>query len=428
MRGTYGAMGPQRILFITPNFPPFAQAGAARTGALALHWARQGHKVTVIGARIGTASGIHTELEHPNLASVMLPIDKSEPQGSQSHVEGNSTTGSKPGKLKRWLWLARQMPDRFRAHWVPRAVQEAIDMGGGDAFDLIYSSGPPHSAHIAGQQIAAATGLPWICEQRDLWVDNPYIERHPFLTRYYEWQGRRVQRDADAFVAVTTGARDTLAQQTGKEVVLARNGWVESDFAGLEAAPAPLDPDRLTIVHAGLIYAERRDPKALFEAIAMLGEDRHKVRAIFYHDEYGFLDQRIREYGVADSVEVHDFLPRSEILAVERAADVLLMCRWPDPAEDDVIPGKLFEYIGARRPILATGLESGEAAKIVREGDFGLATQDAGKIADQLRGWIASKKAGGGRIPDLPKDAAMKFTRNEAFAAIDELVGRFANA
>lgn len=427
MRGTYAAMGPQRILFITPNFPPYSQAGAARTGALALHWARQGHKVTVIGARIGTASGIHTELDHPNLTTAMLPIDKSEPQVSQGRGESGSKPASKPGKLKRWLWLARQMPDRFRAYWVPRAVEKAIELGGAEAFDLVYSSGPPHSVHIAAGQIASATGLPWICEQRDLWVDNPYIERHPFLTRYYEWQGRRVQRRADAFVAVTAGARDMLAKQTGKQVVLARNGWVESDFEGLEAAPAPLDPDRLTIIHAGLIYAERRDPKALFEAIAMLGEDRHKVRAIFYHDEYGFLDQRISQYGVAESVEVHEFLPRSEVLAVERAADVLLMCRWPDPAEDDVIPGKLFEYIGARRPILATGLESGEAAKIVREGDFGIATQDAEKIAAQLRSWIARKEAGGGRIPDLPANAAMAFTRDEAFAVVDDLVERFAS-
>ncbi|MXO96714.1 glycosyltransferase [Erythrobacter aquimaris] len=415
-------MGPQRILFITPNFPPYAQAGAARTGALALHWARQGHKVTVIGARIGTASGIHTELDHPNLATHMLPIDKSEPQGSQSGADTKATPGSKPGKLKRWLWLARQMPDRFRANWVPRAVQKVIELGGDEAFDLVYSSGPPHSVHIAAGQIASATGLPWICEQRDLWVDNPYIERHPFLTRYYEWQGRRVQRRADAFVAVTDGARQTLARQTGKRVELARNGWVESDFEGLTPLPEPLDPGRLTIIHAGLIYAERRDPKALFEAIAMLGEDRRKVRAIFYHDEYGFLDQRIAEYGVSDSVEVHDFLPRSEVLAVERAADVLLMCRWPDPAEDHVIPGKLFEYIGARRPILATGLESGEAVQIVRDGNFGIATQDPSRIAEQLRSWLALKDAGGGRIPDLPEGPAHAYTRDKSFVVIDELI------
>ena len=418
-------MGSLRILFITPNFPPYAQAGAARTGALARHWVEQGHSVTVIGAMIGAATGIHSGLEHARLDAHMLPVDKHPVDPAPANRTGarpSAKPSAKPGRWRRWLWLLRQMPDRFRAHWVPRAVEQAHALGGAEAFDLVYSSGPPHSAHIAAQRIAAETGLPWICEQRDLWVDNPYIDRQPILTRLYNRMGRRTQRDADAFVAVTQTAARELAAQTGKPVALARNGWDPADFSGLEQAPPPLDPERLTIIHAGLIYAERRDPRALFEAIAMLGEDRRQVRAIFYHDEYGFLDQRIAEYGVADCVEMHEFQPRGEILKIERQADVLLMCRWPDPAEDGVIPGKLFEYIGARRPILATGLESGEAAQIVRDGDFGIATQDAERIAAQLSAWIAAKRAGGGRIADLPQGPAAAFTRDHAFAVIDALI------
>ena len=419
-----------RILFVTPNFPPYAQAGAARTGALALHWAEQGHEVTVLGARIGAASGIHSELAHPHLHVVMLPIerDPSAPQGGHDQAPVSDAAAAKPSKLKRWFWSLRQMPDRFAAHWVGRAVELARQLGEAQAFDMVYSSGPPHSAHIAASRIAQGMGLRWICEQRDIWVDNPYTEKHPLLTRLYERQGRHVQQQADELVAVTKGAAQALQQQTGKTVTLARNGWDKADFAECPRSPAPLDPVRLTIIHAGVIYAERRDPRALFKAIGMLGEDRHRIRAIFYHDEYGFLDQLIAEHGVQDCVEMHEFMPRSAILEVERQADVLLLCRWPDPAEDPIIPGKLFEYIGAGRPILATGLETGEAAKIVREGGFGLATHDAAAIAGQLRKWIAAKDAGGGRIPDLPADVAEAFTRDQAFAAIDAVLARVTSA
>ncbi|MXO51712.1 glycosyltransferase [Erythrobacter gaetbuli] len=418
-------MGSLRILFISPNFPPYAQAGAARTGALARHWIEQGHEVTVIGARIGAANGIHSGLDHEHLTAIMLPVEKlPAAEGAPVPSAAPDKPVSRPSRLRRWLWLSRQMPDRFHPHWTRRAVDTARGLCLAKGFDLVYSSGPPHSAHIAAQKIAAESGLPWVCEQRDLWADNPYIDRQPVLTTLYNRLGRQVQRHADAFVAVTETAAGELAAQTGKAVTLARNGWDGADFAGLEDVTAPLDSERLTIIHAGLIYAERRDPKALFEAIAMLGEDRRRVRAVFYHDEYGFLDQRIAEYGVADCVEMREFLPRSEILKVERQADVLLMCRWPDPAEDGVIPGKLFEYIGARRPILATGLESGEAAAIVREGGFGLATQDAAHIAEQLRTWIAAKDAGGGRVPDLPAETARGYTRDQAFADIDAAIAR----
>lgn len=423
-------MRPLRILFITPNFPPYAQAGAARTGALARHWAEAGHEVTVLGAKIGAATGIHSEFAHPRLHATMLPIERNGAGQRSASAAGSGSEGqvSPPGRLKRWFWLFRQMPDRFRAHWVPRAVDKARELGKSRGFDLVYSSGPPHSAHIAAQVIAGEAGIPWICEQRDIWVENPYTEKHLLLTRLYERQGRQVQQHADALVAVTQGAAHSLERQTGKPVTLARNGWERADFAGLGEAPEPFDPHRLTIIHAGLIYAERRDPRALFEAIGMLGEDRARIRAIFYHDEFGFLDQRIAEYGVEDCVEVREFLPRSTILEIERQVDVLLMCRWPDPAEDAIIPGKLFEYIGARRPILATGLESGEAAAIVREGNFGIATHDARAIAAQLRSWIAAKDAGGGRIPDLPAARADAYTRDTAFAAIDAVLAKATRA
>ena len=73
---------------------------------------------------------------------------------------------------------------------------------------------------------------------------------------------------------------------------------------------------------------------------------------------------------------------------------------WIDPAGDGVIPGKLFEYIGARRPILSLGSLSGEAAAIVRDNRLGLASNDPEEIKAMLVACLAAK-ARLGRLPDL---------------------------
>jgi hypothetical protein len=129
---------------------------------------------------------------------------------------------------------------------------------------------------------------------------------------------------------------------------------------------------------------------------------------------------------VADCIEICRPVPRAEILRIERAADALLLCRWANPRDDGIIPGKVFEYIGARRPILAVGSTTGEAAAIIRGGDFGLVSNSPMEIAEQLRRWIAEKFASGGRLPDLPVAPTEAFLRETQFQKIDPLLDRLA--
>ena len=94
-------MGSLRILFISPNFPPYAQAGAARTGALARHWVEQGHEVTVIGARIGAANGIHSGLDHEHLTAIMLPVEKlPAAEGTPAPSAAPDKPVSRPSRLR----------------------------------------------------------------------------------------------------------------------------------------------------------------------------------------------------------------------------------------------------------------------------------------------------------------------------------------
>ena len=60
-------------------------------------------------------------------------------------------------------------------------------------------------------------------------------------------------------------------------------------------------------------------------------------------------------HDVSHLVAVHPQVPYLEAIAIQHRADVLLLMQWDDPREQGNVPGKLFEYLGARRPILGLG-------------------------------------------------------------------------
>jgi hypothetical protein len=262
--------------------------------------------------------------------------------------------------------------------------------------------------------------VPWVAELRDLWVDNPYEEHHPWLRPLHDLLGKVTLARAAGFVVVTNAASHSIESMANAPVVIAYNGYDPEDFEGLDDVE-PFDRERLTIAHAGTIYAGRRDPTPLFEAIAALEDKRRHIRCLFYHDSWDRVAALARRHGVSESVEIRTAVTRSDMLRIEREVDVLLECHWSDPAGDGVIPGKLFEYIGARRPVLSLGSLSAEAAQIVRENHLGLTSNNPSEIKEWLLLRIEDK-ARYGRLPDITLPVGEGFRRETQFRKIDGLL------
>lgn len=424
-----------RILFVTGYYPPHAPAGAVRPPKLVKHWVAAGHDVRVIAIdnrNLGATLVAEADATVAHLP--WQPGHRPAPaaQAAPAVAPGSEYATRPTGFLARLKQIYRQSqvtPDRYAGWVAPAVAQGEAWARAGWRPDLIYSSGPPQRGHVVAAGLARRLSAPWVAELRDLWVGNPYVE----LAAPIRWQSERLGRQtlgaAQAFVAVTEGAAAELRHQhPGRPVEVAMNGFDPEDFAGMDSVP-PLDPHNLTIIHAGVIYAGRRDPTALIKAIALLpAADRARIRVRFYHDEFGFVRELVAAHGVEAQVEMLPLVPRAEILRVERQADVLLLCRWADRQDDAVIPGKVFEYIGARRPILAVGSETGEASDIVRAGPFGLVSNDPAAIAAQLSRWLVEKDKAGGRLPDLPAGPTAPYGRAGAFARIDAFLARIAPA
>ncbi|MGD9511852.1 MAG: hypothetical protein AB7X49_25275, partial [Geminicoccaceae bacterium] len=200
-------------------------------------------------------------------------------------------------------------------------------------------------------------------------------------------------------------------------VVTVMNGYDPQDFVGLPSEPtARFLP--LRIVYTGFVYPERRDPTQLFRALLLSGLGPDAVQILFYGSRSGYLKDRIDEVGVRSFVQVHDPVPYAEALRLQATADVLLLLQWNDPADESNVPGKVFEYLAARRPVLGLGPVSGIPARLVRERQAGLYSNDPAAIAGQIRRWVEEKQATG-RVAPLPPDVGRGLARSEQYARLE---------
>ena len=432
----------KRILIVTGYFPPYAPPGATRAPHLASHWRNAG-----VDVRVLSAANPHTPhvLEHdlPDSAVFHVPYTR---VGSGTQMlryrllgrvpppplvmpappdtaggNGQSGTSTRSGLR---AWLSRQyhqllfLPDHH-VYWAEQALGHVERVYSDWRPDLIYASSPPHSGQILAGRLADRWDVPWIAELRDAWAHNPYTGATRLRAMLEAQLEEATLEGALALVALTSSTKARLEDRYAQPVGLAMNGFEPTDFAGLAAEP--LTPGKLSILHAGSIYAGKRDPAVLFDAVRRLGGRAQQVEMLFYGDAIDAIPALAERYGVAGQVKVAASIQRPQVLALERQVDVLLLCRWNDPREDGIIPGKLFEYVGARRPILAIGSETGEAADIVRDGGFGLVSNNPEVIHRQLDSWLEQKMLCP-RLPDLSAATSLNYTRSRQFEQLSDAI------
>ena len=161
----------------------------------------------------------------------------------------------------------------------------------------------------------------------------------------------------------------------------------------------------LQVVYTGELYEGVRDPTPLLEAARALAAESVSVRVHFYgHDSHLAL-QRAAAVGAEACVVAHKPVPYRDSLRVQVESDVLLLLDQGELTDTGNAPGKLFEYMGARRPILVVGRPDYAAAQLVMELGLGLVSRSPSEIARFLRD-LYNQKQRDGRLPDVEADIA----------------------
>jgi glycosyltransferase involved in cell wall biosynthesis len=378
----------KQLLMIVPFFPPMAGGGVYRPLSFVKYLGGYGWLPTVIAPR-GDAFWIRDErlvYQIPPDCRVVRTETKSA-QGLLARLRGG--WGKRPGesgtrsaaaevsgfkRSSRWFSMARKLastvviPDTY-VGWSRYAKRAAMAEIKNRTFDAIYSTSPPETSHLIAYDIQARTGLPWVADFRDPWM-NLYLLKPP--TPVHARLHARLEKKVceRAHTIVTTRWHEQLIREKypgSPGLTRISNGFDAAEAANIETIGR--HKTRFRITHAGMLTQNRTSEpflRGLRRFLINRPDARPDLEILFVGPREDKNEMAVKQLELTDVVKFRDSVPHDEALQLERASHILLLIKHINPDYKGIVPGKLYEYIGVRRPILAL-VPDGEAAQLITD-------------------------------------------------------------
>jgi len=430
-------MTTRRVLLISYYFPPGNCIGSLRTGKLAKYLSEFGWEPWVLTVELrlsGMSEDLPIEVDQRHIIragfgryfSAMALRRKL----AREEVSPNNRGNSKEPSVRRWLWSKLsgvfsnvRFPDRALPWYLP-ALSKGKALMREQRFDAIISSHGPPASNVVASILSRRFRVPWVADFRDLWTQNHMLQNRGRVLQWLEERfEKRMMQPCHCMVTVSTPLKEQLEQLHRKPVVVIPNGFDEEDYR--EAGIMPRQDKTLSIVYTGMIYEAKQDPAVLFQALKELIIERQIARSHIRIEFYGANPRLVcalaAPYGLQDIISVSSRIPHSESIKKQMQADILLLLEWIDPKVRGFFSGKVFEYLGAKRPVLAVGPKGGVIEALLHTTRAGALVSTVAEAKATLKRWLDDRLKTGNVPYQADAAAVNRYTRRaqaEAFAGV----------
>lgn len=324
------------------------------------------------------------------------------------------------GRFSTYIRANYFIPDA-RMFWIKPSVRYLEKYLKENPVDLIISSGPPHSLHKIALELKKIIPVKWISDFRDPWTDIDYFHQLPLTKkakRKHFSMEQEVLRISDAVMVVGKTMRENYLQFNKNTVVITNGYDIE-----LSEEKEKLD-SQFSITHIGMMNADR-NPKILWEALADLCKEIDGFKENLKIQLIGQLDDSvigsIDTYRLRSATELISYLPHKEVYEYQKKSQVLLLAVNDVPSAKGIITGKIFEYLVAKRPILAIGPIDGDLAEILEETNSGtiVGFTDLEKLKEIIKTYYEDYRL---QKLDVSSKNIKKYHRKELTKELAELI------
>ncbi|MDT0646623.1 glycosyltransferase family 4 protein [Zunongwangia sp. F260] len=259
------------------------------------------------------------------------------------------------------------IPDA-RKFWIKPSVNFLKNLLEEQQIKTIITTGPPHSLHLIGLQLKNELNIKWYADFRDPWTQIGYHDKLRLSKSSQQKHinlEKEVLNSADHIITTSFTTKKEFQNKTSKPVSVITNGFDE------EPAENNIQLDKkFTFSHIGSLLSGR-NPENLWNCLGELVLEEKSFADDFILNLVGAVSEEvldsIKAAGLKDHLSLHKYVPHAEAIALQRRSQVLLLIEIDSQETKGIIPGKVFEYLAAKRPILALGPAEWDICQFLEE-------------------------------------------------------------
>ncbi|MCX7909823.1 MAG: hypothetical protein N2560_09980 [Ignavibacteria bacterium] len=430
----------KRLLIVAYYFPPSGGPGVQRVLKYTKYLPEFGWEPVVLTVENGTFPAIDYSLmnEIPNDAKVfrtkifepydLYRIFTGKPKGVAIDVNVIKKEGQKVSFKERIAEFIRAtffIPDA-RVGWLLTAKKKAIEICKKHKVDAIYSSSPPYTCSLIARYVKRKMNIPWIAGFRDPWTGFISTPKRWFLPNAIDKHlEHSVFSEANivevAWEGIQKDAQSKYYDLPSEKFIHIPNGFDPEDYPNIKYSPN----DVFTLTYTGSMYG-RRNPESLFKALEKLiiehklNLEEFKIKLI---GRFGAeVHQMIENTSIKQRIEVVSYLPHQQSLENLMQSDALLLIVDESKESKEIVPGKVYEYLGTGRPILAIAPTDGAIAKLIEQTKSGFVAHqtEIDKIGNNFLTLFQVWKNNEKFTPDF--DEISKYSRKEHTKKLAEIL------
>jgi len=429
-----------KALILTYYWPPAGGPGVQRWLKFTKYLGEFGWKARVVTVKDGTYSAIDNKLEDEVHADISVSKTKSrDPFRFYNMLKGKKdgsvsvaliNINRKRSLIDRLAMYIRSncfIPDG-RKGWVPFAYREALKIIREESIDLVVTTGPPHSTHLAGLRLKQKTGVKWLADLRDPWTTVYYNDMLPRTSRTKRLDKKLeddVLANADMVTVVSPGMQKEFSDRN-PNVKVVMNGFDMEDMegAGIREDGNTRIPE-FTLTYTGNFKPNQHVPEIWDGIMELIKEDAgfandFKLRFV------GNVDNAVPEYfkarGLDGTLELIPYVPHAQVTRIMSDSTLLLFVVPQSRNNKLIITGKLFEYLASGRPVLSVGPLEGDASAILK--DTGrknmVEYDDRNSFKTQLKELYEAWKKEDANLPGLDTGMLEQYSRKASAKLIAE--------
>lgn len=273
------------------------------------------------------------------------------------------------------IWIRGNIfiPDA-RKFWIRPSVNHLKKYLLENKVDLLFTNGPPQTNHMIAYKLKRKFYIPWHADFQDPWTQVDYFPQlmlNPVSLKIHQMMEQRIFKFADKVTICSDTWKKDLESIGAKDVGVIVWGYDEDDFQNVNV---PLS-NKFKLSHYGSLGPDR-NAKTLWKALSILKKENLSFANDLEIELAGFIGHAIldefKSLGLLENLKLHQHISRKETIEKMFSSQVLLLILNDMPNVNGRLPGKLFEYLATRRPILVIGPKESDASRIVHDVNAGL--------------------------------------------------------